>query len=163
MRPIISIIVAMAKNRVIGKDNDMPWGRLPVDLKHFKKVTEGHPIIMGRKTFESIGKPLPNRRNIILSRSNIKIEGCEVVSSIEEAIELLKNENEIFIIGGGYVYKEAINIVDKLYLTYIDLEIDGDTFFPEFDVDEFYEIDHSSSKIDEKNKYKCDFVELERI
>ena len=163
MKTIISIIVAMAKDRVIGKDNDMPWGRLPVDLKHFKTVTDGHPIIMGRNTFESIGKPLPNRRNIVLSRSDIKIDGCEVMSSIEKAIELLKDEKEIFIIGGGHVYKEAIDIADKLYLTYIDLEIDGDTFFPEYDVDEFYEIDHSSSKIDEKNKYRCDFVELERI
>ena len=159
---IISLIVAMAKNRVIGKDNDMPWGRLPVDLKHFKTVTEGHSVIMGRNTYESIGKPLPNRRNIILT-SKKQIQGCEVASSVEEALEMTKNENEVFIIGGGTVYEKTIDIIDKLYLTYIDLEIDGDTLFPEFNTDEFYEIDHSSSEIDEKNKYKCDFVELERI
>jgi len=161
MRPIISIIVAMAKNRVIGKDNDMPWGRLPVDLKHFKKITSGHPIIMGRKTFESIGRPLPNRRNIVLSSQDIKIDGCEVFPSLEEAINALNNEEEIFIIGGGYVYKQALPLANKLYLTYIDLEIQGDTFFPEYEHLNLIEIEHFSTKADTENKYDCDFVEYE--
>ena len=152
--PIISIIVAMAKNRVIGKDNDMPWGRLPIDLRHFKLVTEGNPIIMGRKTYESIGRPLPNRRNIVLSRQDIEIEGCEVVSSLKDAISLLINEKEIFIIGGGHLYKEALTIADKLFLTHIDAEFDGDTFFPEYEHLDFYEIDHFHAEKDDENDHK---------
>lgn len=161
--PIISIIVAMAKNRVIGKDNDMPWGRLPIDLRHFKLVTEGNPIIMGRKTYESIGRPLPKRRNIVLSRNKTEIKGCEVVSSLEEALELVKNEKEVFIIGGGYLYKEALNIADKLFLTHIDAEFEGDTFFPKYEHLNFYEIDHFHAAKNYENDYTCDFVELEII
>jgi len=165
-KTIISIIVAMANNRVIGKDNDMPWGRLPVDLKHFKEITNGNPVIMGRKTYESIGKPLPNRTNIIISRNkDLKINGVSVVSSLDEAIEVANFENpkEIFIIGGGNIYNQSINIIDKLYLTLIDLEIDGDTFFPDYSKLNIVEISHKSSKKDNINKYVCNFLELEII
>jgi dihydrofolate reductase len=164
MRPIISIIVAMAKNRVIGKDNDMPWGRLPVDLKHFKNITNGNPVIMGRKTYESIGTPLPNRTNIVISRNkNLKIKNVIIVSSLEEAIKEAKllKPKEIFIIGGGKIYNQSINLVDKLYITLIDLEIEGDTFFPEYSN---FNLEISSKQVskDINNKYNCVFLELEK-
>jgi len=159
-KPIISIIVAMAKNRVIGKNNQMPW-HLPADLAHFKKVTLGKPIIMGRKTFESIGRPLPGRKNIIISRnSKYKVEGCESVTSIEDALLLVKDEEEIFIIGGGRLYAELISFADKLYLTFIDLDVDGDTKFPEFEQLNLQEIKREKHLKDEKNPYNYEFVDF---
>jgi len=166
MKPLLSIIVAMANNRVIGKDNDMPWGRLPIDLKHFKDVTSGSPIIMGRKTFESIGRPLPKRTNIIISRNkDYKIEGCSIASSLEEAIEIANFESpkEIFIIGGGNIYNQAIEKVNKLYLTLIDLEIEGDTFFPDYNHLNLIEIEGRKVFKNEQNKYDCTFLELEIV
>jgi len=160
VKPIISIIVAMANNRVIGKDNDMPWDRLPIDLKHFKEITNGSPIIMGRKTFESIGKPLPNRTNIIITRNkDLKIENCEIVSSLEKAIELIKEEDEVFIIGGSEIYKEAINKANKLYITLIDLEIEGDTYFPEYKNLKLKTIDNEIYFKNKINKYTVEFIE----
>lgn len=132
----ISIIVALAKkNRVIGKNNKLPW-HIPEDLKHFKDVTEGHPVIMGRKTYESIGRPLPNRTNIAISRNkNYNAPGCLVASSLADSIKLAKEKdpNEIFIIGGGQIFKEAIAITDKLYLTLVEGDFDGDVYFPEYE------------------------------
>nr|WP_247664726.1 type 3 dihydrofolate reductase [Pseudoalteromonas sp. MMG010] len=126
------MIAAMANNRVIGLDNEMPW-HLPADLQHFKKVTTGKPVIMGRKTFESIGRPLPNRRNIIITRnSEYQSEGIETVSSPEAALELVFDVEEIMIIGGGNIYQQFLPIADRLYLTLIDLEVAGDTQFPEY-------------------------------
>lgn len=134
MKPRISIIAAVGRNRELGKDNKLIW-HIPEDLKRFRKITSGHPIIMGRKTFESIGKPLPHRMNIIVTRNvSYKAEGCVVKSSVKEAVEQAssQDENEIFIIGGGQLYCEAVKFVDRLYLTIIDSDFDADVYFPDF-------------------------------
>jgi dihydrofolate reductase len=128
---IISIIAAVSNNNVIGKDNKLPW-HLPGDLKRFKELTTGHTIIMGRKTFESIGRPLPSRRNIVVTRNkDYKADGVEIIHSIKEALDLVKNEDEVFIIGGEEIYKLALPMANKIYLTRINKEYDGDAFFPE--------------------------------
>lgn len=129
---VISLIVAMSNNRVIGKDNKMLW-HLPNDFKYFKEKTLNKPVIMGRKTFESIGRPLPNRQNIVItSDSSYSADGIIVVDSLEKALDITCDEKEVFIIGGGQIYKQSLNIVDKLYLTIVDTEIDGDAYFPDF-------------------------------
>ena len=128
----ISIIVAMSNNRVIGKDNKMPW-HLSDDLKNFKKITTGKTIIMGRLTYDSIGKALPNRKNIVLSR-NLKDSNVLISSNLKEVLNSTKNNEEVFIIGGENLYSQVINIANKLYLTTIDANIDGDKYFPDLDV-----------------------------
>lgn len=156
----ISIIVAMAKNRVIGKENDMPW-HLPADLQHFRKITSGKPIIMGRKTYESIGRPLPKRHNIIISRNTeYKVEGCDVVSSLDEAVKCAGEVEELFIIGGGFLYNQTIDQADRLYLTFIDLEVDGDTLFPEYEHLAIRKIASEHHKKDEQNPYNYEFTEF---
>ncbi len=130
----VSIIVAVAKNRAIGKNNQLLWN-IPEDLQHFKEITLGHPVIMGQRTYESIGRPLPKRQNIILTQDkNLKIDGVDICYSLPEAIELAKSydKDEVFIIGGGSVYAQAIDFADKLYLTLVDEEFDADVFFPEY-------------------------------
>ena len=159
-KPIISLIAAMAKNRIIGKDNQMPW-HLPADLGHFKAVTLGKPIIMGRKTYESIGRPLPGRKNIVMSRDkDYKLEGCETVTSLENAIRLVQDVDEIMIIGGGFLYAECIPQADKLYLTFIDLEVEGDTQFPSFEHLNLTEVKREKHLQDEKNSYDYEFVDF---
>jgi len=159
-KPIISLIAAMAKNRIIGKENKMPW-HLPADLAHFKAVTLGKPVIMGRKTYESIGRALPGRKNIIISRDRTyKAEGCESASSLEEALALVDNVEEIMIIGGGHLYSQTIPLADKLYLTFIDLDIDGDTQFPEYKQLNLNEVKREGHAKDEKNPYDCQFVDF---
>jgi dihydrofolate reductase len=163
---MISIIVATAENGVIGKDNQLLW-RLSADLKQFRVLTTGHSIIMGRKTFESIGKPLPNRTNIVISRqSNFDFpEGILQANSLEKAIEMAQNaagSEEIFIIGGGNVYKQALAITDKIYLTEVKANIEGDAFFPKLNENDWKEISRISHAKDEKNEYDFDFVELEK-
>lgn len=159
---IISLVVAMAKNRVIGFKGDMPW-RMPVDLQHFKRVTMGKPIIMGRKTFDSIGKPLPGRRNVVISRqASLSISGCEVFNSLDTALDALSDEPEVMIIGGGNVYQQAMPTVEKLYVTLIDAEPEGDTFFPAWNESEWREISREQCEKDEKNDYSCAFVQLAR-
>lgn len=159
-KPTISLIVAMAKNRIIGKDNQMPW-HLPADLGHFKTVTLGKPIIMGRKTYESIGRPLPGRKNIVMSRDkDYKLEGCETVTSLEEAIKLVEDVEEIMIIGGGFLYTECIPQADKLYLTFIDLDVEGDTQFPQFEHLSLTELKREKHYKDEKNPYNYEFVDF---
>lgn len=159
----LSIIVAVAgKKRVIGKKGSLPW-YIPDELKRFKQITMGHPIIMGRKTHESIGKVLPGRSNIIITHdSNYLVEGAVVAHSLEEAIKQARNQpgnDEIFVIGGGEIYKQALPIANKIYLTYIDKEVAGDTFFPDYS--EFKKVVSESDWQDyEGNKYK--FLELER-
>jgi len=156
---MINLIVATSKNGVIGNDNSLIW-HLPADLKHFKNLTTGKTIIMGRKTYESIGKALPNRRNIVITRQDdYDPDDCEVVSSLEEAL-LLCGEN-CFIIGGGEIYKQSIDIADKIYLTLIDENFEGDTYFPKITSDWFIasKIDRKS---DDKNKYNYSFIEYER-
>lgn len=156
---MIRIIVAMSKNRVIGNNNQLIW-KLSSDLKRFKELTTGNSVVMGRKTFESIGKPLPNRRNVIITRNNeYVVEGCEIVSSLEEA--LLLTNNNCFIIGGGEIYKQALDITDKIYLTLVHKEFEGDTQFPELDK-QWAKISRKDFEADEKNEYKYSFIEYER-
>lgn len=158
---IISMIAAMAKQRVIGKDNTMPW-HLPADFAWFKRSTMGKPIVMGRKTFESIGRPLPGRQNVVISRNReLNIEGVSVVESIDEALNLLANEPEIMIIGGGSIYSACLPLASKLYLTFIDAQIDGDTQFPQWS-NEWQEQSREHYSADEKNSYAMDFVVLEK-
>ena len=130
---MISFIVAHDKNRVIGYQNGMPW-HLPGELKYFKEMTMGKPVVMGRKTFESIGRPLPGRRNIVITRNaDYHVEGIEVVSSLEKALELAKEAPEIMIIGGAQIFEQAMPLADKLYVTIIDHEFPGDTYFPNYE------------------------------
>jgi dihydrofolate reductase len=128
----IAMIAAMANNRVIGKDNQMPW-HLPADLKHFKKVTLGKPVIMGRKTYQSIGKALPGRRNIVISRQSGALStDADWVQSIEQALALVQHEAEVMIIGGAEIYRQVLPMADTLYITDIDLNVEGDAFFPDY-------------------------------
>jgi dihydrofolate reductase len=157
----VSIIVAIAKNNAIGKDNKLLW-YLPNDLKHFKDVTTGHTVIMGRKTYDSVGKPLPKRRNIIITRQAISIEGCEVVNSLEAALALCKDEDEVFIVGGAEIYRQSIPLTDRIYLTVIDQEFEGDSFFPELNPAEWEEKERANFEPDEKNKLRYSFITLER-
>jgi len=159
-KPIISLVAAMAHNRVIGKDNQMPWN-LPADLRHFKAVTMGKPIIMGRNTFESIGRPLPGRRNIVISRNaDYRVEGCDRATSFEAALALVSNVAEVMVIGGGFLYSQTLSQANKLYLTFIDLEVEGDTQFPEFEHLALTEVSRESHQADDKNQYPYEFVEL---
>lgn len=156
---MLSIIAAISKNRVIGLNNSLIW-KLPADLKHFKKITDGQSVIMGRKTYESIGKPLPNRRNIIITRNiDYLVDGCEVVLSLDEA--LLLTNNNAFIIGGGDIYSQSIKICDKIYLTIVHENFDGDTYFPEIG-SEWVKIKREDHPSDEKNKYNYSFIEYEK-
>lgn len=162
---IKSIIVAADENNAIGKDNNLLC-HLPNDLKYFKFVTEGYPVIMGRKTFESLPKgALPNRRNIVITRNkDLQFDRCEMVSSIQEAIALCKDEPQIFFIGGGTIYREVMSIADKLYLTRIQHVFEGaDTFFPEIKADEWKEIFREDHQPDERHKYGYSFITFEKI
>lgn len=133
MKPVLTLVVAMARGRVIGTDNAMPW-HLPEDLKHFKAVTLGKPIIMGRKTWDSIGRPLPGRRNIVVTRNEAwQADGAEVAHSLEEALGLVADCAEACVIGGAELYRQALPLADRLSLTEIDLEVAGDAFFPAWD------------------------------
>ncbi|MFA0053842.1 type 3 dihydrofolate reductase [Vibrio echinoideorum] len=158
---IISMIAAMANNRVIGKDNQMPW-HLPADFAWFKRSTMGKPVVMGRKTYDSIGRPLPGRLNVVISRDeSLEIEGVTTVTSIEKALALVSDVDEVMIIGGGSIYESCLPKADKLYLTYIDFAVDGDTQFPEWG--EGWKQSFSETyQSDEKNKHNMEFVILER-
>ena len=159
---MISIIVAMDKNRVIGKNNQLPW-HLPADLAHFKQVTMGKPIVMGRKTYHSIGKPLPGRRNIVISHQDLNIVGVEIFNSLENAIQNLLYEKEIMIIGGAMIFQQALAWADKIYLTVIEHDFVGDAFFPTWPKNEWQEISREQHRVDEKNRYDYSFIELVRI
>jgi dihydrofolate reductase len=155
---MISFIVAMDKHRVIGKNNQLPW-HLPADLKFFKKVTMGHSIIMGRKTHESIGKPLPGRENVIVTRNlNYHSDGCLVLHSVEELLQYAQGkQEEVFVIGGAELFKEVFPYTDRLYLTQIDEEFEGDTYFPEFHLNEWILLSQEKGIKDEKNPYDYSF------
>ncbi|MFA0085119.1 type 3 dihydrofolate reductase [Vibrio sp. E150_011] len=158
---IISMIAAMADNRIIGKENQMPW-HLPADFMWFKKCTMGKPVIMGRKTYDSIGRALPGRRNIVVSRdANLTIEGVDTVTSLEEGIALVSDEIEVMVIGGGSFYSHCLPLATKLYLTFIDAEIDGDTQFPQWGED-WIETYNEPFTANEKNRYNMNFVVLEK-
>jgi len=173
---ILSIISAIANNNEIGRKNELLWN-LPIDMKHFRETTSGHPVIMGQRTFESLGigpdgrpgKPLPNRRNIILTLDKeFKREDTEVVYSLLELDKLLKNttkeDDELFVIGGGQIYKLFINKADRLYITHVDADFpDADTFFPIIEKDIWRKVSENKYNKDENNIYDCNFVIYERI
>ncbi|GIN77574.1 Dihydrofolate reductase [Bacillus paralicheniformis] len=160
---MISLITAMDRNRLIGKDNDLPW-HLPQDLKYFKEVTKGHAVIMGRKTFESIGRPLPHRENIIVtSNKELDIPNCQVMHSTEEAVRFAKNKNEeCFVIGGSTLYAEILPFADKLYVTKIDETFEGDRYFPEFSEAEWEIVSRRKGLKDDKNPYDYEFLVYQR-
>jgi dihydrofolate reductase len=158
----ISLIVAMAENRVIGRGNQLPW-RIPADLKHFKALTMGKPIIMGRKTYESIGRPLPGRDNIVITGdTSYRAEGCQVVHTLEEALRSAGGAEEAMIIGGATLYRQTLKDADRLYLTLVKAQPEGDTWFPKIEPQEWREIRREVHTADESNEYDYDFVVLDR-
>lgn len=161
---IKSIMVARSDNYVIGKDNQLPW-RMPADLRYFKQTTMGHYCIMGRKTFESVDNPLPGRTNVIITRQpEYRAEGCVVVHNLDEAFRQGEEQaqEEIFILGGAEIYKQALDVVDRIYLTEIKTIVDGDTFFPKIDYTQWKETKREEHSADEKNPYDYAFVMLEK-
>lgn len=162
---MLSIVVAKSKNNIIGKENKLVWN-LPEDLKHFKELTTGHTIIMGRKTFDSIGRVLPNRKHIILSQNPnliIKDKNVQVVHSLLEIQELIENKEEAFVIGGAAIYNFLMPYVKKMYVTEIDEEFEGDTFFPKINTDIWKETKREKGIKNEQNNLDYDFVTYERI
>ncbi len=159
---IISLIVAIARNRVIGNNNALPW-HLPADLKYFKRITMGKPIMMGRKTFESIGRPLPGRMNVIVTHEPAyQAAGCTVVHSIDEALEAAHHHEEVMVIGGAKLFDQILPRADRIYLTEIEADFAGDTFFPEFDGGAWRETQRIAHHIDAQNPHEYSFVILER-
>lgn len=160
---LISAIVAMSENRVIGKNNQLPW-HLPADLRHFKKITMGKPILMGRKTFESIGHALPGRCNVVITRDeNFPAMGCVLANSIDTALLSVEYSAEIFVIGGAALFQQMLPMIQKLYLTIIHHEFEGDTYFPELVMTEWNEIKRVEHEADQENPYRYSFVTLKRM
>src|SRR5579883_509563 len=158
----LSAIVAISENRVMGKDNRLPW-HLPADLKHFKEITVGKPILMGRKTYLSIGRPLPGRENVIVTRDKtFEAAGCRVFNTIQEALDYLLPYDEVFVIGGADLFKQLLPQIKLLYLTIIHEKMDGDTFFPEINQKEWREVESKDFLPDDKNQYRYSFITLER-
>lgn len=162
----LSILVAMARNRVIGQDNRLPW-HLSADLKHFKSLTTGHIIIMGRKTYESIGRPLPGRTNIVITRQkNFKAIGATIVHSVENALQACKQvstlNQEHFIIGGAEIFQQTLKICQRMYITEIQRDFEGDTFFPEFDPNDWKETQRDKHYSDQDNNIEYHFIVLDR-
>ena len=159
----IALIAAMAENRVIGRENRLPW-RLPADLRRFKSLTMGKPVIMGRKTYESIGKPLPGRSNIVVTRDpDYRAQGCRVVHSLEQALEAAAGHDEVMVIGGAELYRQTLERAERTYLTMVKAELDGDALFPQIETRHWRELERESHRADEKNEYDYDFVTLERV
>jgi dihydrofolate reductase len=157
-----SLIVAMSRNRVIGHENDMPW-RLPADIAHFKRVTMGHPVIMGRKTFESIGKALPGRLNIVVTRTpGWSAPGCKAVGSLDAAFGAAGPADEVFVIGGGELYAQALPGADRIYLTEVDAILEGDTLFPVLDASQWVETELGRQPRDGRHAHALRFVRLDR-
>lgn len=164
----IALIWAMARNGVIGRDNKLPW-YLPEDLKYFKRVTTGKPIIMGRKTYDSIGRPLPNRTNIVVTRdTSLTLPGVKVVTSLDDALELARAESvisdvdEVIVMGGAEIYAQALPHADRLYVTLVHAEVEGDAVFPPIDLDEYQELAREDFKAEGPNPYDYSFVVYER-
>ncbi len=159
----ISLIVAAATNNVIGRDGGLPW-HLFEDLKRFKRLTTGKPIIMGRRTYESIGKPLPDRRNIVISsRDGLEIEGCEVVATPADALKLAAGAEEVMVIGGGRVYEQMLPMADRIYMTRVHASVDGDTYIPDMSEDEWQVVDEENFPADDSRQYGFSFMTLDRI
>ncbi|MFV8753542.1 dihydrofolate reductase [Nannocystaceae bacterium ST9] len=161
----VSLIAAAAENDVIGRDNDLPW-RLPDEFRHFKRTTEGHWVIMGRRTWESRGKPLPNRVNVVVtSRVDYPAEGAQVVRSLSEALELARaaGEREAFVIGGTALYAEALGVADRIYLTRVHAEFEGDAVFPKFDLDRWREVSRERHEVDDRHAWAWTIFVYERV
>jgi len=159
----LSIIVAIDENYGIGKDNQLPW-HLPADLKYFKAVTTGHTVIMGRKTYDSMGKALPNRRNIVISRQKtLDLPDAELVHSLEEAISLCSSEEEVFIIGGAEIFKQALPLISSMYITRIRHQFDADTYLKGIDWNEWEEVSREDREPDEKNAYTYSFLKYQKV
>lgn len=161
---MISLIFAMDQNRLIGKDNQLPW-HLPADLQYFKKVTMGKPIVMGRKTFDSIGRVLPGRENVIVTRNrSYTNDNCTVLHSVDEVKQFAEaSEQEVFIIGGAEIFKEILPVADRLYITEIQESFEGDTYFPAIDEKKWKLVSSTPGIVDEKNKYVHQYIVLERV
>lgn len=158
---MISIIAAMDENRLIGSNNDLPW-HLPADLQRVKQLTTGHAIILGRKNYESIGRPLPNRKNIVITTNpDYEAPGCVVVNSIDAAIEAA-GEDDIYIFGGARIYAQMFGLAERMYLTLIHATFDGDTWFPEYNTDDWEVLDRQDFTADDRNQYDYSFLTLEK-
>ncbi|MFV1973168.1 MAG: type 3 dihydrofolate reductase [Thiohalobacterales bacterium] len=159
----LSIVVAMAANHVIGRDNQLPW-HLPADLKHFKQLTTGKPILMGRKTWESIGRPLPERTSIVItSDPDYTAAGCVVVHSIDAALRAAEHHDEVMVIGGSELYRQVLPQVSTIYLTRVHADIEGDAVFPKLDDSEWREVERTDCEPDENNAHVYSFITLERV
>ena len=158
---MISIIVAIAENGVIGDNNALLWN-IKEDMRRFRTTTTGHPVIMGRKTYESIGRPLPKRTNVVVTRGDSEFEGCLVAHSLEEAVKMFSADEEVFIIGGAQIYAQALPLADKLYLTIVHRDYEGDTSFPEIDYSEWHEIAREEFDRSEEFDGAFTFIDLER-
>jgi dihydrofolate reductase len=157
-----SLVVAVAQNGVIGRDNALPW-RLPADLAHFKRVTMGHPVVMGRRTYQSIGKPLPGRHNIVVTRNaHFEAPGCTVVNSLGDAWKAAGDAEEVCVIGGTTLFEETLPLADVIHFTQVEAEVDGDTYFPAFDRGAWREIEVARHPADERNAYPMRILRLER-
>jgi dihydrofolate reductase len=159
----LSLVVAASINNVIGSDGGLPW-HLPDDLRHFKQLTTGKPVVMGRRTFESIGRPLPDRRNIVMTRDPAyAATGCDVVSSVSEVLDLAGDAEELMIIGGGQVYRDFLEYADRIYLTRVRANIEGDTHFPGIDEAAWQLVSSEHHAADEKHRYAFDLMVFERL
>ncbi len=157
-----SLVVAMARNRVIGRDNALPW-RLPADLAHFKKVTMGRPVVMGRRTYESIGKPLPGRLNLVVTRKHdYRAPGCTVVPSLDAAWQAAGEADEVCVIGGTSLFREALPVASVIHLTEVEADVEGDTYFPDFDRGEWTETEIARHAADERHAYPLRILRLDR-
>lgn len=159
---MVTIIAAVGRNRALGKDNDLIW-HLPADLRRFKSLTRGHHVIMGRKTFESLGKPLPKRTNVIVSRNpDYRAEGCIVVNSLEKALEIAQSDPNPFILGGAEIYRQALSFADHMDLTFVHEEFEADAFFPEFDPEEWELMGREDFNKDDENPFDYSFVQYKK-
>lgn len=168
-QPCLTLVVAMASNRVIGRDNALPW-RLPKDLAYFKRVTMGYPIIMGRKTFESIGRPLPGRCNIVVTQQpQWQAEGVEVVHSLPQALDLAHSKasaeslDQVMLIGGAALFEQALPLAQRMHLTQVHAEVEGDVYFPEFEIERWRETEREDCFADETNPFDYSFVVYNRV
>jgi dihydrofolate reductase len=158
----VSLVVAASTNNVIGRDGGLPW-RLPDDLRHFKRITTGKPVIMGRRTFESIGRPLPDRHNIVMTRApDYAAEGCDVVSSVAEALDVAGGADEVMVIGGGQVYRDFLPRADRIYMTRVQADVQGDAFFPGIDGNGWRLVSAEHHAADEKHGYPFEMMVFER-
>ena len=159
----VALIVAMDKQGLIGRNNDLPW-KLSADLKYFRRVTMGKPLVMGRNTHESIGRPLPGRKNIIVtSNANYHVDGCTVVSSLDQALLACDDAEEVMVMGGASLYEQLLPQADRVYLTHVNAELEGDTWFPQWNKDQWQEISREDHQADEKNQYPYSFVVYDRV